>query len=151
LIQEFIFPDINPLPLGVINHAKKTVVVTVPAGTDLTALKPKIKFLGLSISPNSESTADFSKPMQYRVSSPGSENVYSVQVLAEAVNLKKLPRKRKLADPNKIKAGSRGLPGGAGVLIGPDEQGLFYSPLGRTGPAPASLPSKTANGRNSAI
>jgi hypothetical protein len=60
---------------------EQTITVTVPYGTDLTALAPLILFTGSSVSPASEATQDFTDPVTYRViAGDGSARDYTVTV-----------------------------------------------------------------------
>ena len=52
---------------GIINEAEKTITVTVPHGTDVTALVPTIIHTGERISPGSGEAPDFSAPVIYIV------------------------------------------------------------------------------------
>lgn len=65
IITEFRFA--SPEALGLINEEKQTVLVTVPYGTDITALVPIITYAGMSINPGSGVKQDFSNPVVYTV------------------------------------------------------------------------------------
>ncbi|WP_238177842.1 DUF5018 domain-containing protein [Paenibacillus contaminans] len=57
----------NPAATGTVNQANHTVAITVPNGTDVTALMPTITFTGASISPNSGVAQNFTSPVTYTV------------------------------------------------------------------------------------
>jgi len=64
---------------GVINNGARTIAVVLPEGTDLTALQPDIVLSdGVSISPASGSTIDFSSPVAFTVSNGTLSEVYTV-------------------------------------------------------------------------
>jgi uncharacterized protein YcfJ len=64
---------------GVINE--QAITITVPYGTDITALAPAILFTGNEVSPASEATQDFTSPVTYRVTADdGSSREYTVVV-----------------------------------------------------------------------
>jgi hypothetical protein len=57
------------------------VVLSVPFGTDISALKPSINFFGGSISPDPALPQDFSKAVTYTVTAKdGSKQVYTVKI-----------------------------------------------------------------------
>jgi hypothetical protein len=131
LIREFLLPDLNPLPLGVIDQARRTITLTVPAETDLTALRPQIAFLGASVAPAPGEPADFTRPQTYKVTAPGAETLYTVEVKRGPVSLQGRPGNRDGrggggASPAPAKRRNRGT-----FLLGPDAEGVFYSPAGR--------------------
>ncbi len=66
-ITYFAFENLKPIAKGTIDEASKTVSVTVPKGTDLTNLKPTIRFTGRSVSPRSGEEQDFTNPVVYTV------------------------------------------------------------------------------------
>ncbi|OGK07198.1 MAG: hypothetical protein A2W80_11975 [Candidatus Riflebacteria bacterium GWC2_50_8] len=71
----------SPVATGVINEVAKTVAVTVPYGTNLTALAPAITHTGASISPNSGVAQNFSSPVDYTVTAiDTTTQVYTVTV-----------------------------------------------------------------------
>jgi hypothetical protein len=57
----------NPLVEGVIDQVGHTIALTVPAGTDLKALRPEIYYKGLSVIPMSGQPRNFSSPVEYKV------------------------------------------------------------------------------------
>ncbi|MDR2445687.1 MAG: DUF5018 domain-containing protein, partial [Treponema sp.] len=57
IITGFYFQE--PLVRGVIDQVKHTIALTVPAGTDLGALRPEIYYKGASVSPISGQPRDF--------------------------------------------------------------------------------------------
>ncbi|GAA4342416.1 PQQ-binding-like beta-propeller repeat protein [Flaviaesturariibacter amylovorans] len=57
------------------------ILLTLPFGTNVTALKPTITHTGASVTPGSGVAQDFSSPRQYVVTAQdGSQNTYSVSV-----------------------------------------------------------------------
>jgi hypothetical protein len=79
------FYFMNPLVEGVIDQNAKTIALQVPAGTDLTALRPEIYYDGASVSPPGGQPRDFTgsegSPVQYTVlSRTGAKSVYQVSV-----------------------------------------------------------------------
>ncbi|QCW99782.1 DUF5011 domain-containing protein [Aggregatimonas sangjinii] len=65
--------------------------LTLPSGTDLTTLLPIIGFTGISVSPNSGATQDFSGPVQYTVTAAdGSQLQYTVSVNVSASSEKSI-------------------------------------------------------------
>ncbi|KGK28681.1 S-layer family protein, partial [Cellulophaga sp. E6(2014)] len=63
------------------------ISVTLPAGTDVTALSPSITHTGASINPATGAAQDFSSPVSYTViAADGTTQVYSVTVSAPALS-----------------------------------------------------------------
>ena len=61
-----------------------TVALTVPSGTDVTALNPTIVITGVSVSPASLADQDFTIPVDYTVTADdGTTKVYTVTVVVE--------------------------------------------------------------------
>ncbi len=60
--------------VGVITEPAHTIAVTVPYGTDVTALMPTITHNGTSISPESGAVHDFTSPVTYTVSDVETES-----------------------------------------------------------------------------
>ncbi|MBF0410531.1 MAG: DUF5018 domain-containing protein, partial [Candidatus Riflebacteria bacterium] len=66
---------------GIINEAAKTVILTVPYGTNVTALVPGITHTGSSVSPNTGVAQNFTNPVTYTVTAAnGSSQAYVVTV-----------------------------------------------------------------------
>ena len=64
-----------------INHNSRMITLTVPEGTDLTQLQPIIELSeGVSISPASGTTLDFSNPVAFTVSGNGLSEDYTAVV-----------------------------------------------------------------------
>lgn len=60
--------------IGIIDENNNTINITLPAGTDLTALMPQIKVSdGAEILPASEATVDFTSPVTYTVTAENGE------------------------------------------------------------------------------
>ncbi|MDR1972994.1 MAG: DUF5018 domain-containing protein [Treponema sp.] len=71
----------EPLSLGAINQDNKTILVSVPHGTDLAALKPTVYYRGISLDPGSGIKNDFRNPVIYTVrASNGTAQPYTVLV-----------------------------------------------------------------------
>lgn len=71
---------VNDLPAA-INNAAHTISLTLPSGTDLTALQPVIVLSeGVSISPASGSTVDFTNPVVFTVTSGSTSVAYTATV-----------------------------------------------------------------------
>jgi uncharacterized protein YjdB len=86
-ITAFRFEEFDPDVVGVINEGAnpKTITVTVPYGTDVTALVPTIEHTGVSIFPAAETPQDFTdsatNPVIYTVTAAdGSTATYEVTV-----------------------------------------------------------------------
>jgi|GEM_PF-2870246 len=78
-ITSFRFESVNAA--GVINETNRTITVTVPYGTDLTALVPTIIHSGNSINPGSGISRNFSSQVSYTVTAgDGSMRIYTVTV-----------------------------------------------------------------------
>jgi len=66
---------------GVINNSAKTINLILPEGTDLTALQPVIELSeGVTITPASGTTIDFSSPVSFTVTNAIASAVYTVTV-----------------------------------------------------------------------
>ncbi|MDR0644608.1 MAG: DUF5018 domain-containing protein [Treponema sp.] len=83
LITGFYFKD--PLVQGVIDQVNYTIALTVPGGTDLSALRPEIYYKGASVSPISGQPRDFTgadtTPVKYTVrNQSGESQAYEVYV-----------------------------------------------------------------------
>ena len=57
----------SPAASGVVNETLHTIAVTVPFGTDVTALAPTIAITGASVSPLSAAPQNFTSPVTYTV------------------------------------------------------------------------------------
>ncbi|NLB51894.1 MAG: cadherin-like domain-containing protein, partial [Syntrophomonadaceae bacterium] len=80
-ITGFYFAGLDPAVSGMIDEETKTITLTVPYGTDLTALVPTIDHNGVSVSPVSGEAADFTDPVIYRVTAEdGSTQDYLVTI-----------------------------------------------------------------------
>jgi hypothetical protein len=66
-ITAFGFAALDPDVVGVINEEAKTIALTVPFGTDVTALVSTIVHTGASVSPASGAAQDFTSPLNYTV------------------------------------------------------------------------------------
>lgn len=73
-----------------IEETNKTITLTLPAGTDVTKLKPQIKVSDkASVTPTSDTETDFTKPVTYTVTAEdGSTQAYTATVTLE---VKKTP------------------------------------------------------------
>ena len=71
----------DPAATGVIDGSANTIAVTVPFGTDVTALVPVIEYTGADIDPASGTAQDFTNPVTYTVTAAdGSTKEYTVTV-----------------------------------------------------------------------
>ncbi|WP_199271495.1 DUF5018 domain-containing protein [Cellulophaga sp. L1A9] len=71
----------------IVNNPATAFTITLPAGTDVTALSPSITHTGASINPASGAAQDFTSPVSYTVTAAdGSTQVYSVTVTAPALS-----------------------------------------------------------------
>ena len=71
----------DPEAVGVITGTTRSVAVTVPSGTDVAALAPTIVISGLSVSPASGASQDFTNPVTYTVTAAdGSTMAYTATV-----------------------------------------------------------------------
>ncbi|MDD3101941.1 MAG: hypothetical protein PHE59_02245 [Patescibacteria group bacterium] len=71
--------------VGAINEDTKTIVATLPYGTDVTALVPMITTTGKSVSPASGAAQDFSDPIAYTVTAEDkSTQTYTVAITVAA-------------------------------------------------------------------
>ncbi len=94
-IDSFVFAGLNPACSGVIDDEAGTITVTVPAGTDLTALVPTIEISsGASISPASGVVQNFTNPVAYTLTGAnGRTKTYTVTVTPQSstgLNLDKI-------------------------------------------------------------
>ncbi|WP_196214028.1 PGF-pre-PGF domain-containing protein [Methanolobus vulcani] len=88
-ITSFEFTD--PVAIGHINETEKTVTMTVPNGTDVTALVPSIIHAGSSISPDSGVSQDFTESVVYNVTAAdGTSQEYTVTVTIAPANAKEI-------------------------------------------------------------
>lgn len=78
----FAFNALNPAAVGIIDESAKTVMVTVPAGTNLSALVPTVTLsANATVSPASGVARNFSSPVTYTVTSEsGVSQAYVVTV-----------------------------------------------------------------------
>jgi hypothetical protein len=81
------FSFVTPPAVGVINESAGTISVTVPYGTNVTALTPIILGSGVSLSPASGITRNFTNPLTYTVTAvDGTTKVYTVTVSAASAS-----------------------------------------------------------------
>ncbi|SHF11456.1 hypothetical protein SAMN02745151_02821, partial [[Clostridium] propionicum DSM 1682] len=82
-ITAFNFNGLTPAVTGTVNEGAKTIALTVPYGTDVTALVPSITHTGASVSPNTGVAHDFTSPVTYTVTAAdNSTQAYTVTVTA---------------------------------------------------------------------
>jgi hypothetical protein len=75
----------SPLTEGIIDETAKTIALTVPQGTVLSALRPEIYYTGVSVSPGAGQPKDFSGPVLYTVRArDGTTQSYTVFVFSQA-------------------------------------------------------------------
>ena len=80
-ITAFDFKALDPDVIGVIDEGAKTIALTVPFGTVVTALVPTIVHTGASVSPASGTAQDFTSPVDYTVTAEDTTTaVYTVTV-----------------------------------------------------------------------
>ncbi len=80
-ITGFDFLGLTPDAIGQINEGAHTIALTVPYGTNITALIPTIAFTGLSVSPAGGTAQNFTSPVPYTVTAAdASTQVYTVTV-----------------------------------------------------------------------
>lgn len=76
--------------VGLINESDRTIRMTVPFGTDLKTLVPRIGHTGTSVSPASEVRQDFSSKVTYRVTAAdGTVRSYDVMIDEEEQSTRK--------------------------------------------------------------
>ncbi|WHX48163.1 S-layer homology domain-containing protein [Paenibacillus woosongensis] len=85
-ITSFAFNGLTPAVTGTVNEAAKTVALTVPYGTNVTALVPTITHTGASVSPNSDDAQDFTNPVTYTVTAADSSTQQYVVTVTVAAN-----------------------------------------------------------------
>ncbi len=84
-ITSFSFEGLNPPVYGLINDAARVISITVPYGTNITALTPTIVHTGTGISPLSGVAQNFTNTVSYNVvAANGSTKTYNVNVNVEA-------------------------------------------------------------------
>lgn len=72
---------LSQLAVGVIDETTKEIKVTVPYGTNITKLKPTIKYIGVSILPGAQIFQDFTNSVIYAVRAEDNSTVeYTVKV-----------------------------------------------------------------------
>lgn len=77
------FSFASPTVSGVVNEETHSIVLTVPSGTDVTALVPMVVHTGESISPASGTLQDFTNPVTYTVTAEDlTTQTYTVTVTA---------------------------------------------------------------------
>lgn len=80
-----VFNFSSPAVTGIVNEGAKTVALTVPYGTAITALVPTITITGASVSPSSGVAQNFTNPVTYTVTAADSSTqVYVVTVTVAA-------------------------------------------------------------------
>ena len=85
-ITAFNFNGLNLPVTGTVNEASKTIALTVPYGTDITALVPTITHTGASISPNTGVAQNFTSPVEYTVTAADSSTQkYTVTVTVAVI------------------------------------------------------------------
>ncbi len=85
-ITGFSFQGLAPPVVGTITEASHTIALTVPHGTNVSALVPTITITGASVSPASGAARDFTDPLIYTVTAADASTqdyVVTVTVAAE--------------------------------------------------------------------
>jgi PGF-pre-PGF domain-containing protein len=80
-ITAFKFETLDPAVVGIINETAKTVSLTVPYGTNVTAVIPTIEHTGINIRPNSGVAQNFTVPINYTVTA-GDSTIQNYTVTA---------------------------------------------------------------------
>src|SRR5664280_1177929 len=89
-ITSFQFAGLTPAVVGSINEVTKTIALTVPYGTVVTALVPTIAVSALAaVGPFSGVTADFTLPVTYTVLAEDSSTQAYVVTVISSLNLLK--------------------------------------------------------------
>jgi hypothetical protein len=88
-ITAFSFDSLTPPAIGIVDHAAKTVTVTVPPGTDVRSLTPTIEVSpGVAIEPAADAAQDFTNPVAYIVTATdGSFTLWTVTVLGPLTSI----------------------------------------------------------------
>ena len=79
-ITAFNFNELTPNVVGAVDEVNKTIGLTVPYGTNVTALIPSITHTGTSVSPNTGAAQNFTSPVTYTVASEDDSTEYTVTV-----------------------------------------------------------------------
>jgi hypothetical protein len=83
-ITSFKFSGLTPEVSGTINEVEKTIDLTVPHGTDVTALVPTVVHTGVSVSPDSGAAQNFTNPVVFTITAEDNSTVqYTVDVSVE--------------------------------------------------------------------
>lgn len=84
-ISSFTFDGLTPAVTGTVDENAKTVALTVPYGTNVSALVPTITHIGASVSPTTGAAQNFTSPVTYTVTAAdGSTQKYVVSVVVAA-------------------------------------------------------------------
>jgi hypothetical protein len=84
-IKSFDFKSLSPNINGTVDDSKYTISLSVPFGTNITALSPTISITGQSISPNTGVAQDFTNPVTYTVTAEDSSTQkYTASVFVES-------------------------------------------------------------------
>ncbi len=90
-MNSFKFESLNPMVTGSISESNHTVSLTVPYGTNISALSPSIEYTGVAVSPASGVAQNFSNPVTYTVTSvDGTTQNYTVSVAVAAERTKQI-------------------------------------------------------------
>ena len=84
-ITAFSFTALVPEVVSVIDEGVKTITLTVPFGTEVTALVPTIVHTGVNVSPVSGTAQDFTSPVTYTVSAEDTSIQTYLVTVTEAV------------------------------------------------------------------
>src|SRR5690606_33636520 len=85
-ITDFAFNSLTPVVTGTVDESAKTIALTVPYGTDVTALVPTITHTGASVSPNSSTAQNFTNPVTYTVKAADNSTQEYVVTVTVAAN-----------------------------------------------------------------
>jgi hypothetical protein len=81
----------SPAAVGIIDQQAKIITVSVPNGTNLSALSPTVSYTGVSLDPPSGRAVNFSSPVTYTVSARnGTSQPYMVRVIPKPASTKEI-------------------------------------------------------------
>ena len=85
-ITAFNFNTLSPAVIGTVTEGNRTIALTVPYGTNVTALVPTITITGASVSPASGTANNFTNPQTYTVTAvDNTTQAYTVTVTVSAL------------------------------------------------------------------
>jgi len=99
-ITKFVFNELNPAVIGVINEAGHTIALTVPQGTVVTGLVPTLAVTGVSVSPDAGIAQNYTHPIVYTVTAADSSTQPYTVTVGTAPAATDIETLRDLAYPN---------------------------------------------------